>query len=98
MSPSYSSRHFQAAQYAILILPAENREALIILLRFLCEIARHSNTNKMNSLNLATCWMPSLFQFFNNQQQPLQKQQRQNSTIPLLALENGGSSIKRRLM
>lgn len=95
LSPTYSPKHFQAAQYAFLILPAENREALVLLLRFLCGIARHSNINKMNSLNLATCWMPSLFQFFNNQ--PLQKQ-RQNSTIPLLAMENGGNGIKRRLL
>nr|CAD2131367.1 unnamed protein product [Meloidogyne enterolobii] len=94
---TYSPKHFQIAQYSILILPAENREALLILLRFLCGIARHSNINKMNSLNLATCWMPSIFLFFNSQ--PLQqKQQRQNSTIPLLSLENGGNGIRRRLM
>uniref|UniRef100_A0A914NFM9 Rho-GAP domain-containing protein n=1 Tax=Meloidogyne incognita TaxID=6306 RepID=A0A914NFM9_MELIC len=97
LPPTYSPKHFQIAQYSILILPAENREALLFLLRFLCGIARHSNINKMNSLNLATCWMPSIFQFFNSQ--PLQqKQQRQNSTIPLLSLENGGNGIRRRLM
>ncbi|VDM42390.1 unnamed protein product [Toxocara canis] len=50
-----------ALQYAILLLPDENREALQTLLFFLRNIAVRSATNNMTAQNLAVCLAPSLF-------------------------------------
>ncbi|CAJ0941341.1 unnamed protein product, partial [Mesorhabditis belari] len=50
-----------AMQYAIVLLPDENREALQSLLFFLNDIARHSDQNNMNAQNLSVCFTPSLF-------------------------------------
>ncbi|EYB95370.1 hypothetical protein Y032_0160g3321 [Ancylostoma ceylanicum] len=51
-----------ALQYAILLLPDENREALQTLLLFLSDISKHSDNNSMPAQNLAVCFTPSLFQ------------------------------------
>lgn len=56
-----AERHFQALHYCILLLPAENREALTTLLEFLSRIARHSKVTRMESQSLARCWCPALF-------------------------------------
>ncbi|ULU01622.1 hypothetical protein L3Y34_001736 [Caenorhabditis briggsae] len=49
-------------QYAILLLPDENREALKTLLLFLKEVSRNSQVNNMTAQNLSVCFTPSLFQ------------------------------------
>lgn len=59
-------KHFTALQCCILLLPTPNREALMLLLKFLEGIARHSATNQMTCENLAICWFPSLFNFTSN--------------------------------
>ncbi|KAK5984482.1 Rho-GAP domain-containing protein [Trichostrongylus colubriformis] len=51
-----------ALQYAILLLPDENREALQTLLLFLSDVSKHAETNSMPAQNLAVCFTPSLFQ------------------------------------
>ncbi|GMT20021.1 hypothetical protein PFISCL1PPCAC_11318, partial [Pristionchus fissidentatus] len=48
-------------RYALVLLPAENREALQTLLFFLHEVAAHSATNNMSADNIAVCLTPSLF-------------------------------------
>jgi deleted in liver cancer protein len=63
--------HFHALHLCVLLLPAENREALFILLKFLKGISRHSGTNQMCAQNLATCWMPSLFHFSTQAEQKM---------------------------
>ncbi len=52
-------------QYAILLLPDENRLVLHLLLSFLNDVSKHSKTNQMSSINLATCFAPTLFSFHN---------------------------------
>ncbi|MFH4974554.1 hypothetical protein AB6A40_001263 [Gnathostoma spinigerum] len=52
----------EALQYAVLLLPDENREALQTLLFFLKDVSKHAATNSMTSQNLALCFAPSLFQ------------------------------------
>jgi hypothetical protein len=54
-----------ALQYAILLLPDENRLVLHLLLSFLNDVSKHSKTNQMSSINLATCFAPTLFSFHN---------------------------------
>ncbi len=54
-----------ALQYAILLLPDENRLVLHLLLSFLNDVSKHSKTNQMSSINLATCFAPTLFSFQN---------------------------------
>lgn len=49
-------------QYALLLLPDENREAVQTLLFFLHDVAKCSEVNNMNCQNLAVCFTPSLFQ------------------------------------
>lgn len=44
-------------------MPSENREALMILLKFLNKVSKHFQQNQMNAYNLATCLMPTLFKF-----------------------------------
>ncbi|KAK6740351.1 hypothetical protein RB195_008673 [Necator americanus] len=51
-----------ALQYAILLLPDENREALQTLMFFLSDVSKHSDANSMPAQNLAVCFTPSLFQ------------------------------------
>ncbi|XP_075226717.1 rhoGTPase activating protein [Lycorma delicatula] len=51
----------EAVQCALLLLPDEHREALLMLLEFLYVISTHSPTNQMNASNLALCLAPSLF-------------------------------------
>ncbi|CAL2037025.1 unnamed protein product [Caenorhabditis brenneri] len=51
-----------ALQYAIALLPDENREALKSLLLFLKEVSRNSQVNNMTAQNLSVCFTPSLFQ------------------------------------
>ncbi|KAH7731886.1 RhoGAP domain-containing protein [Aphelenchoides avenae] len=53
-------QRFLVAHYCTLLLPSENRQALLILLAFLREVSEYSPTNKMSADNLATCLMPSL--------------------------------------
>ncbi|KAE9415011.1 hypothetical protein Angca_002821 [Angiostrongylus cantonensis] len=48
-------------QYAILLLPDENREALQTLLLFLYDVSKHADSNNMPAQNLAVCFTPSLF-------------------------------------
>ncbi|VDM61912.1 unnamed protein product [Angiostrongylus costaricensis] len=50
-----------ALQYAILLLPDENREALQTLLLFLYDVSKHADINSMPAQNLAVCFTPSLF-------------------------------------
>jgi hypothetical protein len=52
-----------ALHYCILVMPPENRQVLMILLKFLSKIANSSNINQMSAQNLATCLMPTLFRF-----------------------------------
>ncbi|UJR21044.1 hypothetical protein I4U23_024144 [Adineta vaga] len=54
-----------ALQYAILLLPDENRLVLHLLLSFLNDVSKHVKTNQMSSINLATCFTPTLFSFTN---------------------------------
>jgi hypothetical protein len=46
-------------------LPDENRLVLHLLLSFLNDVSKHSKTNQMSSINLATCFAPTLFSFHN---------------------------------
>ncbi|XP_074068561.1 rho GTPase-activating protein 7-like isoform X2 [Macrotis lagotis] len=52
---------FNAVQAAILLLPDENREALIILLFFLRDVVSFVDENHMTPTNIAVCLAPSLF-------------------------------------
>ncbi|KHJ86182.1 RhoGAP domain protein, partial [Oesophagostomum dentatum] len=56
------NERLQALQYAILLLPDENREALQTLLLFLSDVSKHAENNSMPAQNLAVCFTPSLFQ------------------------------------
>ncbi|CAF3420018.1 unnamed protein product [Rotaria socialis] len=58
-----NERRLLALQYAILLLPDENRLVLHLLLSFLNDVSRHSKTNQMSAINLATCFAPTLFSF-----------------------------------
>ncbi|KAF2364109.1 START domain [Trinorchestia longiramus] len=51
----------EAMQCALLMLPDENREALMTLLTFLDKMASNSHLNQMTASNLAVCLAPSLF-------------------------------------
>ncbi|ROT70317.1 hypothetical protein C7M84_011417 [Penaeus vannamei] len=51
----------EALQCAILMLPDENREVLMVLLTFLADVAANSHLNQMHASNLAVCLAPSLF-------------------------------------
>jgi hypothetical protein len=53
---------FEALQSAILLLPDENREVLLMLLEFLNQVAAKSEFNQMSPNNLALCLAPSIFQ------------------------------------
>ncbi|PAV92149.1 hypothetical protein WR25_15314 [Diploscapter pachys] len=55
------NERFNALQYAIFLLPDENREALQTLLFFLHDVAKYSQVNNMPPQNLAVCFAPSLF-------------------------------------
>ncbi|XP_044520393.1 rho GTPase-activating protein 7-like [Gracilinanus agilis] len=54
-------KQFSALQAAILLLPDENREALIILLFFLRDVVSFVEENQMTPTNIAVCLAPSLF-------------------------------------
>jgi hypothetical protein len=60
-----NERRLRALQYAVLLLPDENRLVLHLLLSFLNDVSKHSKTNQMSSVNLATCFAPTLFSFRN---------------------------------
>ncbi|CAF0840891.1 unnamed protein product [Adineta ricciae] len=60
-----NERRLLALQYAILLLPDENRLVLHLLLSFLNDVSKHAKTNQMSSMNLATCFTPTLFSFTN---------------------------------
>jgi hypothetical protein len=60
-----NERRLRALQYAVLLLPDENRLVLHLLLSFLNDVSKHSKTNQMSSINLATCFAPTLFSFHN---------------------------------
>lgn len=51
----------EAVQCALILLPDEHREALLILLDFLYLVSQHSYANQMSASNLAICLAPSLF-------------------------------------
>ncbi|CAO1419637.1 unnamed protein product [Diamesa serratosioi] len=53
-------RH-DAIQSAILLLPDEHREVLLMLLEFLYQVTAKSKLNQMNAGNLAVCLSPSIF-------------------------------------
>lgn len=53
---------FEALQSAILLLPDEHREVLLMLLEFLSQVAEKSEYNQMSANNLALCLAPSIFQ------------------------------------
>ncbi|CAF0883974.1 unnamed protein product [Rotaria sordida] len=61
-----NERRLLALQYSILLLPDENRLVLHLLLSFLNDVSKHSKTNQMSSINLATCFAPTLFSFNNS--------------------------------
>lgn len=60
-----NERRLRSLQYAVLLLPDENRLVLHLLLSFLNDVSKHSKTNQMSSINLATCFAPTLFSFRN---------------------------------
>ncbi|CAF4622232.1 unnamed protein product, partial [Rotaria magnacalcarata] len=60
-----NERRLLSLQYAVLLLPDENRLVLHLLLSFLNDVSKHSKTNQMSSINLATCFAPTLFSFYN---------------------------------
>jgi hypothetical protein len=60
-----NERRLRSLQYAVLLLPDENRLVLHLLLSFLNDVSKHSKTNQMSSINLATCFAPTLFSFHN---------------------------------
>jgi hypothetical protein len=80
-----------ALQYAILLLPDENRLVLHLLLSFLNDVSKHSKTNQMSSINLATCFAPTLFSFHNfnkistNGMPDLREIQEQRKAMDILA-------------
>ncbi|KAK7595289.1 hypothetical protein V9T40_013114 [Parthenolecanium corni] len=51
----------EAVQRTLILLPDEHRDALLVLLSFLYEVAQHSYVNQMSASNLALCLAPSLF-------------------------------------
>lgn len=51
----------EAVQRALILLPDEHRDALLILLEFLHQMAQNSYVNQMSANNLAVCLAPSLF-------------------------------------
>ncbi|CAI4230467.1 unnamed protein product [Auanema sp. JU1783] len=59
--PDNESIRLSALQFAILLLPDENREALQTLLLFLADVAKYSAVNSMPAQNLSVCFTPSLF-------------------------------------
>ncbi|XP_055680251.1 uncharacterized protein LOC129788248 isoform X2 [Lutzomyia longipalpis] len=50
-----------AVQYAVLLLPDENREVLYTLIVFLNQVSECSMFNQMTANNLAVCLAPSIF-------------------------------------
>ena len=60
-----NERRLRSLQYSVLLLPDENRLVLHLLLSFLNDVSKHSKTNQMSSVNLATCFAPTLFSFHN---------------------------------
>ncbi|XP_078509513.1 rho GTPase-activating protein 7-like isoform X2 [Lissotriton helveticus] len=54
-------QQFYAVQAAILLLPDENREALMTLLVFLRDVVACVEENQMTPTNIAVCLAPSLF-------------------------------------
>ena len=60
-----NEHRLRSLQYAVLLLPDENRLVLHLLLSFLNDVSKHSKTNQMSSINLATCFAPTLFSFHN---------------------------------
>lgn len=60
-----NERRLRSLQYAVLLLPDENRLVLHLLLSFLNDVSKHSKTNQMSSINLATCFAPTLFSFYH---------------------------------
>lgn len=55
----------QAVLCALLLMPDEHCEILLVLLRCLTSIAENSVVNQMNESNLAVCFAPSLFYYSN---------------------------------
>ena len=62
-----NEHRLRSLQYAVLLLPDENRLVLHLLLSFLNDVSKHSKTNQMSAINLATCFAPTLFSFHNYQ-------------------------------
>ncbi|CAF0854767.1 unnamed protein product [Didymodactylos carnosus] len=58
-----NEKRLRALQYAILLLPDEHRLVLHLLLSFLNDVSKHSKTNQMSTISLATCFAPTLFSF-----------------------------------
>ncbi|CAF0883637.1 unnamed protein product [Rotaria sp. Silwood1] len=86
-----NERRLLALQYAILLLPDENRLVLHLLLSFLNDVSKHLKTNQMSSINLATCFAPTLFSFHNynkissNGMPDLREIQEQRKAMDILA-------------
>jgi hypothetical protein len=66
-----NERRLRSLQYSVLLLPDENRLVLHLLLSFLNDVSKHSKTNQMSSINLATCFAPTLFTFHSYHQTAL---------------------------
>ena len=87
-----NERRLLALQYAVLLLPDENRLVLHLLLSFLNDVSKHVKTNQMSSINLATCFAPTLFSFHHQQQKlpsngmpDLREIQEQRKAMDILA-------------
>ncbi|XP_070502714.1 rho GTPase-activating protein 7 isoform X3 [Chironomus tepperi] len=71
---------FEALQSAILLLPDENREVLLMLLEFLHQVAAKSEYNQMSPNNLAVCLAPSIFQNGVHSNTPTASPRRKRAT------------------
>lgn len=71
---------FEALQSAVLLLPDENREVLLMLLEFLNQVAAKSEHNQMSPNNLAVCLAPSIFQNGVHSNTPTASPRRKRAT------------------
>ena len=71
---------YEALQSAVLLLPDENREVLLMLLEFLNQVATKSEHNQMSPNNLALCLAPSIFQHGVHNNTPTASPRRKRAT------------------